>query len=492
MREKARRVLAWGWVGLCSLAIFLTVPVARTIQEFAFKHAGPHFFSYLLLAVVAAAFLGTAYVLFVRLRIRRPARYLWLAVCAAAYVYVTLKYWSGAVEAAHYLEYGVLGLLLFKAWRFSIPGEGVYPAALLTGILVGIADEIIQWIVPGRYFDFPDIWINTLGVGIVLVALRQGIRPPLASKRADARSVRRVSILFAVNLVLLGLCLSNTPERTAAMAARFTFLAPLEKEEPMHEFILRHRDPDIGVFYSRLTAEWLKKTDLIGARTNGQILRGWRERGYGEFLAQYNAVWTPFLYEMRIHIFRRDRYDAAGAAAEDGGSRDNAWFIAAKENVILERYFGRTLAESGYSWPAEKRRSMAAAVDLSLPYESPVSKGILPGLNEGLLWASIIGILALLASINLAMVRQRLTILSALTIISPKERAMKKIGLLGWICQLIVIIAGIDWGLIGVFKFDLVTKIFGVGDIVRIVFIVVGAAAVYLLIDLIFAKTKKA
>jgi hypothetical protein len=67
---------------------------------------------------------------------------------------------------------------------------------------------------------------------------------------------------------------------------------------------------------------------------------------------------------------------------------------------------------------------------------------------------------------------------------------MKKIGLLGWICQLIVIIAGIDWGLIAIFKFDLVTKIFGVGDVVRIVYIVVGAAAVYLLIDLIVAKTK--
>ena len=69
---------------------------------------------------------------------------------------------------------------------------------------------------------------------------------------------------------------------------------------------------------------------------------------------------------------------------------------------------------------------------------------------------------------------------------------MKKIGFLGWICQLIVVIAGINWGLIGVFKFDLVTKIFGYGNIVRIVYIVVGVAAVYLLFDLIVAKTKKA
>jgi uncharacterized membrane protein YuzA (DUF378 family) len=75
--------------------------------------------------------------------------------------------------------------------------------------------------------------------------------------------------------------------------------------------------------------------------------------------------------------------------------------------------------------------------------------------------------------------------------ISVKEKVMKKIGFLGWICQLIVVIAGIDWGLIGIFKLDLVTKFLGVGDIVRIVYIIVGAAAVYLLLDLIFAKTKK-
>jgi len=67
---------------------------------------------------------------------------------------------------------------------------------------------------------------------------------------------------------------------------------------------------------------------------------------------------------------------------------------------------------------------------------------------------------------------------------------MKKIGLLGWICQLIVIIAGIDWGLVGIFKFDLVSKIPGGGDIVRIVYIVVGVAAAYLLLDLIFAKRR--
>ncbi|MBM3295237.1 MAG: VanZ family protein [Candidatus Aminicenantes bacterium] len=396
-----RRALAWVWVALCALAVFLTVPVARVVQAFAFRHAGPNVFSILLLALVAGAFAAAAIVLLIKFRLRRPARYAWLAVCAAAYAGLTVKYWSGAVEAAHFIEYGLLGALLFRAWRLSLPDRGAYPAAFFTGTLAGTTDEIIQWAVPGRYFDFPDIGLNALGVGLVLIAIRQGLRPAGEERPMGPRSVRRVSILAAANLVLLGLCLSNTPERTAALAARFPFLAALEKEEPMREHVSRHSDPRIGVFSSRLTAEWLKKTDLAQARENGQILKDWQDKDYGRFLANFNQVWTPFLYEMRVRLFRRDRYEAAGDAAEDARARREAWLVAAKENLILETYFGRTLAESGYAWPAEKRRAIHEAVDLSRPYKSPVGRGILPGFDEKALWILIAVLLAGLTVWNL-------------------------------------------------------------------------------------------
>jgi uncharacterized protein len=75
---------------------------------------------------------------------------------------------------------------------------------------------------------------------------------------------------------------------------------------------------------------------------------------------------------------------------------------------------------------------------------------------------------------------------------AAKERSMKRLSLLGWICQLIVIVGGINWGLIALFKFNLVTKIFGAGKIENIVYIVVGAAAVFVLLDLLIGKPKKA
>ena len=45
---------------------------------------------------------------------------------------------------------------------------------------------------------------------------------------------------------------------------------------------------------------------------------------------------------------------------------------------------------------------------------------------------------------------------------------------------LLVIIGGINWGLVGLFKFDLVSFIFGdMSMITRIIFAIVGIAAIY-------------
>lgn len=53
-----------------------------------------------------------------------------------------------------------------------------------------------------------------------------------------------------------------------------------------------------------------------------------------------------------------------------------------------------------------------------------------------------------------------------------------------WNCiaLIITIIGAINWGLIGLFDFNLVTFLFGVGSIItRIVYILVGICGIYLL-----------
>jgi hypothetical protein len=62
------------------------------------------------------------------------------------------------------------------------------------------------------------------------------------------------------------------------------------------------------------------------------------------------------------------------------------------------------------------------------------------------------------------------------------ESFMKMSGL-DWIAWVLVIIGGLNWGLVGVFKYDLVASIFGGVETVvsRIIYTLVGLSALYLI-----------
>ena len=64
-------------------------------------------------------------------------------------------------------------------------------------------------------------------------------------------------------------------------------------------------------------------------------------------------------------------------------------------------------------------------------------------------------------------------------------KALKTIALV------LVIIGALNWGLIGVLKFDLVATILGsMSAITRIVYILVGLSGIYMIIDLLGGKKK--
>jgi uncharacterized membrane protein YuzA (DUF378 family) len=50
-----------------------------------------------------------------------------------------------------------------------------------------------------------------------------------------------------------------------------------------------------------------------------------------------------------------------------------------------------------------------------------------------------------------------------------------------WLALVLVIVGGLNWGLVGLFNFDLVAAIFGaMSALSRIVYILVGLAALYM------------
>lgn len=60
---------------------------------------------------------------------------------------------------------------------------------------------------------------------------------------------------------------------------------------------------------------------------------------------------------------------------------------------------------------------------------------------------------------------------------------MKKMNVLDWIAFLLVMIGGLNWGLVGLFEYDLVAGIFGdMSPVARVVYTLVGLSALYLII----------
>lgn len=60
---------------------------------------------------------------------------------------------------------------------------------------------------------------------------------------------------------------------------------------------------------------------------------------------------------------------------------------------------------------------------------------------------------------------------------------MNKLNGIDWIALILLIIGGLNWGLIGFFRFDLVAAIFGdMSALSRIIYGLVGLSAVYILV----------
>lgn len=61
----------------------------------------------------------------------------------------------------------------------------------------------------------------------------------------------------------------------------------------------------------------------------------------------------------------------------------------------------------------------------------------------------------------------------------------RQLNALDWVALALLVIGGINWGLVGLFQFDLVANLFGGADAVvsRIVYVLVGLSGVYVAID---------
>lgn len=391
---------SWIWVALFSIVIFLSVPVARNIQSFVTKNLGKKFFIYFVLAFLILAFSLLLYVLIVKLKVRSASSYVWLIIITSLYIYFTLKLQKNPPEALHFLEYGILGFLLFRALKHNIKDKSIYITATLFCLLIGTMDEIIQWIAPRRFWDFQDVGLNVLSGGLMLLATWTVIQPRHISEKFGVKSLKFFSLTFVACLVILGLCISNNPQRVASYTEQIPWLSFLKTEEPMSEFGFKHKDASIGVFYSRFSLKSLNDLDWQKNEEYSQILNNSKDVDYELFISNYNPITHPFIHEIRVHIFRRDTYFKKGRSSSILDEKKEFYFIAYKENLILQKYFARTFEKSVHFWERNKINEAETLINKHRFYRSPVSAHLFTSFSEKTTWIVIFFIIAVLIGIN--------------------------------------------------------------------------------------------
>ncbi len=262
----------WLWVFLCSIAIYTTIPLARGFQKFISDSVGREFFTYTVIFVVIAVLTVALYLLIVKLRVRSVSQYVWLFICGGLYLYSTIQLKKHPEEAVHLLEYGLLAFFVFQAVSYRIRDWTAYPVSALTVLFIGTIDEYIQWLMPGRYWDYRDVGINALAGIFFLIIISKVFRPEIISQPVRKYSIKILAWILTFNLLFLGICLSSTPDNVNNYVTAVKSLSWLQGEEPMTEYGYIHEDNEAGSFYSRFTLEELKRRDFKYGEALGRIL----------------------------------------------------------------------------------------------------------------------------------------------------------------------------------------------------------------------------
>lgn len=389
----------WLWVVLWSLIILAAIPLARTIQAYVSAHWGRTTFTYIVITVIVAA-LAFIIVYLIRLKTASRRHYIWLVITSTIFIAYTWSLRKNPEEAVHFIQYGVLGVLLFRALSHRIRDVSIYFSAAIIGTIIGTIDEAIQWLTPERYWAYSDIWINFLAVALVQVTIAKGLDPRNISGAPKPQSVQLTSRLLITLLLLFVACVLNTPARVAWYATRIPALEFLkDNSNAMTEYGFLYVAPMMGVFRSRLSPEELHRQDAERGEEAARILdANQKHDDYKRFLDIYMPNSEPLLHEARVHLFRRDRH----LELAERYHRNKQVFqffmdVAYRENRILEHYFPNTLKHSLYVLPSDTLVKIHRHHLPDTAYDSPVSQHLITRLSESqMLGALFLAIAALI------------------------------------------------------------------------------------------------
>ncbi len=367
---------AWLAAGLWLGVIYGAIPYARDIQRLVSAHLGRNAFLYVVYLALAVVCAGLARALW-RGRVHvAPSRLAGLVLLAGLGGAATYHLRANPEEAMHLLLYGVLSVLLFRALRLHYPDRAVCAVAMMVGVFCGAVDEVVQWLTPGRFFDYRDIAINGVAVvlaqaGLALSARSDSWAP--ARRHTWARALHLGSVLC----LMLAATAAMTPLRLDRLRAALPGVTL--PWDPMADYGFRHTAPGGELFSSRLDAAGLARADAYhAARDAASFGHAVRTVRYSDHLELLPVQEVPFLHELRVRVFSRNEF------VRDAITRTNdplLWTAAWHENQIAEAFFSNTLAAAGLRWEEDKR---AKAEQLLRPgsFSSRVSRDLITAFSE--------------------------------------------------------------------------------------------------------------
>ena len=382
---KEKQWLSWLYVTVWTLCIFSVIPMARPVQRYVYQTWGRDLFTYGVISVIIAV-LAVAAIYVRRFRPVSFNNYFWLIAVAGIFFTYTLDLGKQQPEeSVHFVLFGVLGLLVYRALTHRLKESSIFLAGAIICGCIGIIDEFIQWMTPRRLWDITDIGLNLLSAALVQVAIAKGLRPVFILRGISRESLRFMCGLTIGAAAVLGVSLLMTPPRIVWISERIGFLEFLKHNDSvMFEYGYLYEDPEAGVFRSRFMPQELKQIDRKRAVEAAKILNRFQEeRFYSNFLMFYTPITDPFVHEARVHLFRRDRnFDNALKSENDPEEYNKYLTIALRENLIMEKYFYNTLKQSNYAWTEEQSALVWQPFLQSDLYDSPVSSDLITRVKE--------------------------------------------------------------------------------------------------------------
>ena len=287
----------------------------------------------LLFGVGVLAAVGVAILIaFVRIRERRLSRFALLLtalLAGGAYMWWTATPYAevNAVERVHFVEYGMIAFLFYRAVK-PAGDSSIVILPLLAGFTVGTFDEWLQWFIPFRVGEAHDVFIN-LAALVCGLLFAMAVSPPAHLRaRLQPASWRRLGAALATVWLIFAAFVSQV------------HLGRMVDVADIGRFRSHYSEDELNALQGQRAVLW-RTNPPIGIR------RLSREDQYLD-----EGLW---------HVRRRNTAEA-----------DEAWH----ENLILERFFVPVLdlptyaSPSGNRWLPEQRGNIEKQVVSSAAFVS--------------------------------------------------------------------------------------------------------------------------